>query len=59
MKEDRKEFLRGLARLTKRYGFVIGGCGCCGSPFVDKAGSSGGYDLEWDPKTETYSLGGA
>jgi hypothetical protein len=40
MKEDRKEFLRGLARLTKRYGFVIGGCG-------------------WDPKTETYSLGGA
>jgi hypothetical protein len=27
-------FLDELAKLTKKYKFEIGGCGCCGSPFV-------------------------
>lgn len=28
-------FLKGLAELTKKYGLVIRGCGCCGSPWIE------------------------
>ena len=28
-------FLKELAELTKKYRFVIGGCGCCGSPWIE------------------------
>lgn len=27
-------FLKELAELTEKHGFEIGGCGCCGSPWV-------------------------
>ena len=27
-------FLKELAELTDKYGFVINGCGCCGSPWI-------------------------
>lgn len=33
-----EEFLEELIELTNRYGIGLGGCGCCGSPFL--------YDLE-------------
>ncbi len=33
--ERKAEFLIGLARLTRETGVVIGGCGCCGSPYLD------------------------
>ena len=37
-KEEReKEFLIGLAKLTRETGITIGGCGCCGSPSIDEA----------------------
>lgn len=37
-KEEReKEFLIGLAKLTRETGITIGGCGCCGSPSLDEA----------------------
>ena len=29
-----KEYLRELTALTENYGFIIGGCGCCGSPYL-------------------------
>lgn len=32
--EQITEFLRGLAELTRRTGVEVGGCGCCGSPFL-------------------------
>jgi hypothetical protein len=34
--EDRKRaFLDDLALITKQWGIVIAGCGCCGSPFLE------------------------
>lgn len=30
------EFLKELADLTAKHGLVIGGCGCCGSPFLER-----------------------
>jgi Fe-S oxidoreductase len=29
------DFIRELETLTRKYGITIGGCGCCGSPFLD------------------------
>mgnify|MGYP001442366278 CR=1 FL=1 len=31
----RLEFLFELRELTRKYGISIGGCGCCGSPWLD------------------------
>ena len=28
------DFLAGLTKLSKRYKITIGGCGCCGSPYL-------------------------
>jgi hypothetical protein len=28
-------FLKDLSELTKKYGLVIRGCGCCGSPWIE------------------------
>jgi hypothetical protein len=34
--EQRKmQFLDELAELTRKHGIAIGGCGCCGSPWLD------------------------
>ena len=29
------KFLEDLSLLTHKYGISIGGCGCCGSPWID------------------------
>jgi hypothetical protein len=36
---DPDNFLKALAKISKKYGVEIGGCGCQGSPYVsDKKG---------------------
>lgn len=34
-RERIEKFLKELSCLSKKYDLVIGGCGCCGSPYVD------------------------
>lgn len=34
MNERQKAFVLELTELTKRHGIAIGGCGCCGSPYL-------------------------
>lgn len=33
-----KQFLRELTKLSKKYGFTIGACGCCDSPWISGSG---------------------
>lgn len=35
-----EEFLEELSALSRRHGVIIGGCGHCGSPYLDGAGVS-------------------
>ncbi len=43
-----REFVLELENLTRKYGVAVGGCGCCGSPWVepdDVSDSRSGYAL--------------
>ena len=40
-------FLDALTQLSQEHGFVIAGCGCCGSPWIARlGGSTDVYPLE-------------
>jgi hypothetical protein len=48
-KPDYTAFLKELSELSLKHGFFIGGCGCCGSPFVDSGSNvSGKYTVSED-----------
>ena len=34
MDNNLNEFLKELTKLSRKYNIGIGGCGCCGSPFL-------------------------
>jgi hypothetical protein len=34
MTEKETEFLKRLTELTRELGVYVGGCGCCGSPWI-------------------------
>jgi hypothetical protein len=43
------EFLQELTKLSQKYNIYIGGCGCCGSPFLmDKTPETTASELIWD-----------
>jgi hypothetical protein len=62
MNDREKEFLIGLRELTNKTGVAIGGCGCCGSPFMyeTKPNEQAGYgtgvnsDVQWITPDDEY-----
>ena len=38
---DVLEYLKEYEKLCKQYGKTIGGCGCCGSPFIELRNNDG------------------
>jgi hypothetical protein len=57
-KLELNKFLKELTELTKRYDIGIGGCGCCGSPYIIdlKGGTLIGEHLSWDEETNSYNI---
>lgn len=50
-------FLEELSALTREWGVEIGGCGCCGSPWVsvwDGAWNNLGKHLTWNKDVGMY-----
>ena len=60
MKRSERDFLLGLAKLTRETGIKIHGCGCCGSPDMveaeitsDESGYADDCQVMWiDPSDE-------
>ena len=50
------EFLTELTKLTDKYGFEIGGCGCCGSPWITSNDRDAGDELTYDEEKGCYRV---
>lgn len=49
-KKDLDNFLSKLTDLTRKYKTAIGGCGCCGSPYIFRTEGEGHYKVfDFDP----------
>ena len=52
-------FLFELSKLSVKYGFIIGGCGCCGSPYITDIncndGDFGCEDLKFNDSMGLYN----
>ena len=64
--EQTEAFLAELTALTLKHGIQIGGCGCCGSPFLDPTDAKdgayehhNGSDLFWSPDETNPAPSGA
>lgn len=54
-KKKLEKFLKGLAKLTKKYGLEICGCGCCRSPWIaDKDYNRYMENLTYDSEKQIY-----
>ena len=51
-----EEFLKELSELTKKYELKIGGCGCCGSPWIVDLNGRGccGDGLRYKSEEQKY-----
>lgn len=51
-------FLKELEYLTEKYQIKIGGCGCCGSPWLKdlKSHEHIGYELEYNEEKRVYEI---
>jgi len=65
MEDKEREFIIALEKLTRETGIAIGGCGCCGSPRLDKInlakesklagyGTDGSCDIMWISPNDSY-----
>lgn len=61
--DEETKFILELTELTRKYGISIGGCGCCGSPWLDHnediTDERSGYamsseGLKWVAPSDTY-----
>lgn len=61
--QRKQQFLVELAALTRKHGISIGGCGCCGSPWLnaeaDVSDQRAGYalcdELKWVAPSDSYN----
>lgn len=49
-----EEFLKELSELTQKYELEIGGCGCCGSPWIENTQSYVADNLYYDKDKQRY-----
>lgn len=50
-----EEFLNELSELTQKHGFSIGGCSCCGSPWInDFKNEFNADELYYDEEKQKY-----
>lgn len=65
--DKERQFILELACLTRKHRIAIGGCGCCGSPFLDTLdiapSPDDGYmshsnaELQWVSANDPFSKG--
>lgn len=46
--EQKAAFAAELTQLSQKYGIIVEGCGCCGSPFLLANTKPGKYELHKD-----------
>ena len=59
MEKPIDNFLTEISEVTKKYGFIIGGCGCCGSPYMTKVDGSNTpiyENLHFDKENGNYTV---
>ena len=56
---DFEGFLKELSVLTNKYRIEIGGCGCCGSPWLADKDYINKEKLEYDEEKKIYTVDGA
>lgn len=62
--KNEKAFVKELTELSKKYKIIIGGCGCCGSPFLSEMENENGQyykvrgkDIDWlDDDSSNYEF---
>ncbi|MTI68589.1 MAG: hypothetical protein FH753_18565 [Firmicutes bacterium] len=55
-KHNIDEFLKELSQLSKKYDIYIGGCGCCGSPYIQDKEKYIAEFLKWNITTNNYEV---